>query len=313
MKFLPKHVVDANADPLNTEGKSVLDVLITSDNGAGLWDCARIAGVISRRHNVGAVKGKRIGLIGYKGYIGRHLRGILLRLGLKVELLCPGNCCNEIDYIINLACPRKTIKTKKQVCYLEDSYTEFMKSFRMGYLLGEAQQQKFNVPPERCLYFSSQSIFDSPASSVYSQCKQIATDEHIRWGWEVFAPGTVFGSFLSVLRTDTVINRLLADPLNPDNYITKARRSFISIYEVVEAVVAFICGESIDPWQSWNIGRTYLENIVPMDIARDILLSDTGTSLKNFFPDMDEKREEAYAKYMSLFKSRHLHRALEVV
>ena len=313
MKFLPKHVVDANADPLNTDDKNVLDVLLTSDNGAGLWDCARIADVISIRHNVGAVKGKRIGLIGYKGYIGRHLREILLRLGLKVELLCPGNCCNGIDYIINLACPRKTIKVRAQVSDLEHTYGTFMNSFRGGYILGEALQQKFNVLPERCLYFSSQSIFDSPASSVYSQCKQIATDEYIRWGWEVFAPGTVFGSFLSVLRTDTVINRLLADPLNPDNYITKARRSFISIYEVIEAVVSFLCGEGIDPWQSWNIGRTYLENIVPMNIARDILLCDTGTSLKNFFPDMDEKREEAYAKYMSLFKSRYVNRTLEAV
>ena len=313
MKFLPEHVPDVNAAPPSTEDRNVLDVLITSDDGAGLWDCARIVGVISRRHNVGAVKGKRVGLIGYKGYIGRHLREILLRLGFKVELLGPGNCCNEIDYIINLACPRKTIKIKKQVCYLEDSYTKFMGSFRSGYILGEAQQQKFNVPPERCLYFSSQSIFDSPSSSVYSQCKQIATDEYTRWGWKVFAPGTVFGSFMNLLRTDTVINRLLGDPVNPDNYITKARRSFISIYEVVEAVVAFLCGEDIAPWQSWNIGRAYLDEIVPETIADWTLCGDTGTSLKNFYPKMSRGRIIIYREYMKLFADNHNCNKLEIV
>lgn len=302
MRFLPPNVPDVNAVPQNTEKNCVLDVLNTSGNDAARWDAARFAELLSGRiPGVKNIAGNVV-LVGGNGYIGTHLKRILNHLEISwydYEDTDPKVWRLDDDVLIHLASPRKLKNISG-----ENMYRKMVRIDKWMRKFSDAVSGNvYYWPQGKKLYFSTQSIFDSPANSLYAQFKQEAADVMAQRGYKIFVPGTVFGSFLGRARVDTAINGIvnrLSREINAYREIalTMTCRSFISIYEVIEAILLYIAGENIEKFQSYNIGRARLVDIMPPSFFSNVLGWDTGISLKNFYPDMEWERIATYKKYL---------------
>jgi len=290
MNYLPPFVSDVNESPRRLDQNTVLDVWLTSGSVGHLFDPNAFSERLFEKYK--DRKFKPVRLLGYNGYIGRNIRAVLDLMGIATYYAYDlGKTTGTV--LIHLACPRKS----KWGAH-PDAHAKWVKRA----LAHSSSELSPYEDWSDVMYFSSQCIFNEPADDVYSIVKQDLTDDFVAHGAKIFVPGTVFGSFVPDFRTDTVLNKIaLRHARDMSTFATAARRSFITIHDVIEAVVRHSAGLDFEDFQSYNIGREVICKLTTHLGDMENLWETTGRSLANFYPRMTDHRSAIYRRYLAEF------------
>lgn len=291
MKYLPPNVSDVNEDPKRLGQSTALSAWLTSAEDDKVFEAGEYAWFLKKCYSPFSTD-RRIFIFGIGGYIGNTVKYVLSQVGINViDAENTDKMPNKDDVLVHLACPRKSSMS---------SSTEVVNNI-ITWLnrASNAIKSTFRIDPKNILYFASQCVYNEPANDPYSLMKRVGAEQYIDLGATVLYPGTVFGHFRFLgIRQDTVLNKLaLREAEGKEIFTSAAVRSFITIHEIVEAVLCFCLGLSVEPFQCYNIGRCGIVELVDPEYKHKHLVHDTGTSLANFFPYMLPCTMDMYRSY----------------
>ena len=256
---------------------------------------------------------KHLHLFGGNGYIGKNIQmffeddpDVIVTTQDSPAREIPDVACGN-RYMLHLASPRKTLPKTAEVNALMRHTGIFGHRFKNALEDGDVECRELNIPTRQVLYFSSQSVWDSPLS-LYGHYKWCGEHFARKRGYKVVNLGTVFGFVRGgPIRGDTAINKILIrKDRREEVHVTRAARCWTPMDEVLLFVVQFINGAVLEyPWMY----RARLSDL----FEYERIIDETGCSLRYHIPYAAPDRIRLLRDRISLYFERMKKQNPEVV